>query len=121
MKLLVWNINALVSDRAAAIGGRVAGLLLPPPPQQQPLIRCHPLPVQAPTARNAVLKYGSWAGFFQQHGLDLLALQVGRPLPIAIMLAGRRFAACCCTPSSRPAHAARHCQHVVALQTRAIM
>ncbi|PRW56659.1 Exodeoxyribonuclease III [Chlorella sorokiniana] len=29
----------------------------------------------APTARNAVLKYGSWAGFFQHHGLDLLALQ----------------------------------------------
>lgn len=54
--------------------------------------------MQAPTARNAVLKYGSWAGFFQHHGLDLLALQVGRPFPIAIMLVGRRFAACCRTP-----------------------
>ncbi len=31
--------------------------------------------LQAPTARNAVLKHGSWAGFFQHHGLDLLALQ----------------------------------------------
>eukprot|EP00887_Chlorella_sp_A99_P002530 scaffold6.g2530.t1 len=29
----------------------------------------------APTARNAVLKYGSWLGFFQHHGLDIAALQ----------------------------------------------
>lgn len=33
-------------------------------------------PPQAPTARNAVHKYGSWARFFQHHSLDLLALQV---------------------------------------------
>jgi hypothetical protein len=33
--------------------------------------------VQLPTVRNAVLKYGSWLGFFEQHSLDILCLQVG--------------------------------------------
>jgi hypothetical protein len=30
---------------------------------------------QSPTVRNAVLKYGSWAGFFQEHGVDIVCLQ----------------------------------------------
>ncbi|EFN58215.1 hypothetical protein CHLNCDRAFT_142087 [Chlorella variabilis] len=29
----------------------------------------------APTVRNAVLKHGSWLGFFQEHGLDIACLQ----------------------------------------------
>lgn len=28
-----------------------------------------------PTVRNAVLKYGSWEGFFREHDLDLACLQ----------------------------------------------
>lgn len=32
-------------------------------------------PRQVPTVRNAVLKYGSWEGFFREHDLDLACLQ----------------------------------------------
>ena len=79
MKLLVWNINALVGQRVAAIVRSPLRCPMPPPPRRwrhPPPPALPATPPQAPTARNAVHKYGSWAGFFQHHSLDLLALQV---------------------------------------------
>ena len=95
MKLLVWNINSLV--RAALecmrhapatvpgwIAAGAAATTLPaaaaaacPTSGALPFVPANPTRVQLPTVRNAVLKYGSWLGFFQHHSLDILCLQVG--------------------------------------------
>lgn len=49
----------------------------------------------APTVRNAVLKHGSWLGFFQEHGLDIACLQV-RPRPS--LPAPTETRSLCCLP-----------------------
>lgn len=79
MRLLVWNINSIVSRTSlrpdSSRGTTAAARRLPAAARLLPRHLDH----QVPTVRNAVLKYGSWAGFFSEHDLDLACLQARLP------------------------------------------
>lgn len=89
MRILIWNINALVRAAAAACFARLVLLVVKHVAQNarrvcllvltQPHLEWHSAPfLQTPTVRNFVHSHGGVKGFLQHHKADIACFQVLR-------------------------------------------